>query len=134
VEFDGRVYFRLLAAVAASDGVIKDEEIKKFGELLVIGGGDASLAEGLCEEALSTREDPLHFMRSYKPSSRMGRICLRDALFVAYSDGEYDERERAVITDAAQQMGVESDLAAVTEWVEGTVALASRHTMLFLTD
>jgi len=105
-DFDGRVYFRLLAAVAAADGVIHEGERKLFGKLLERAGAESSWSETLCDEAVQHRDDPFWFLpQHHEVSKETVAVYIRDALFVGMSDGTLAPVERVLIQRAAHFLG-----------------------------
>ena len=106
--FDGRVYFRLLAAVAAADGLIHEGERVAFGELLQKAGADPSWSERLCDEAVQHTANPLWFIPDGEPPPRdVACIYIRDALMVGMSDGSLAMEERGLIQRMAVILGAE---------------------------
>ncbi len=108
-HFDGRIYFRLLAAVAAADGEIDEAEVHRFGRLLTLAGADPEVALPLCESALQHVGDPLWFLQEVPESREFVSLCLRDALIMTAVDGWSSSEERALIEQAAARMNA-SDL------------------------
>ena len=129
--FDGGVYFRLLAAVAAADGEICASEVEKLGQLLGLTGADPSVAPGLCDEAVQMRATPLRFLEDLELPERVSRIYLRDALLVAFSDGSYSEEEVKLIHEAATLLSADSFLDDIEDWVRASRNLAARAAQLF---
>ena len=105
--FDGRIYFRVLAAVAAADGVIHDAERASFGQLLEKAGADASWADRLCDEAVEHVRAPLWFLpEEGHPPREVACIYVRDALLVGMSDGTLASVERELIQRVTRILGV----------------------------
>lgn len=105
--FDGRVYFRLLAAVAAADGVIHEAERAAFGQLLEKAGADALWADRLCDEAVEHVANPLWFLSGSEPPPRdVACIYVRDALIVGMSDGTLARVECGLVQRATRLLGV----------------------------
>lgn len=105
--FDGRVYFRLLAAVAAADGVIHEGERKLFGELLETAGADPTWSETLCDEAVEHAADPFWFLPQHNSAPKQTvAVYIRDALFVGMADGTLADVERSLIQQATRLLGV----------------------------
>lgn len=105
--FDGSVYFRLLAAVAAADGEISDTEVERFRKLLELAEADPSVARALCREAVGRRNAPLWFLDGTKSYNEdFARLVLRDAMTIAAVDGWNSPRELAVIQSAADKLGM----------------------------
>jgi hypothetical protein len=104
--FDGRVYFRLLAAVAAADGVIHEGERELFGELLERAGAESSWSGTLCDEAVEHKDDPFWFLPQHNiaPKETVA-VYIRDALFVGMADGTLVHVERSLIQQATRLLG-----------------------------
>jgi tellurite resistance protein len=113
--FDGRVYFRLLAAVAAADGDIHDAERERFQRLLKAAAVDPVHVDVLCDEALTRRDDPLWFLGDTEVSFSQARVAVRDALVLAAIDGWSSAAELAVIEDFAERVGAASLLTSLPE-------------------
>lgn len=120
-EFDGRVYFRLLAAVAAADGQIDDREIIKFKQLVKLGGGDPNIAGPMCAQAMAAKGDPLWFLEDVKVGRAFAKRCVRDAILMCASDGHMSKSERELIRWAGQRLDVDDVVKKIPGF--GTVEL-----------
>jgi tellurite resistance protein len=107
-DFEPTLYFRLLAAVAAADGVIKDSEVSCFAELIELGGGDATVAQALCDEAMDSRAMPLWFFDNASVSRPFAKRMIRDGLILAASDGYPAHSERNLLANAAALLGIDA--------------------------
>lgn len=102
--FDGAVYFRLLAAIVAADGVIHPNERALFEELLQRSQVSISAVDPLCRQARRHRANPLAFLDGVEVPSACARRCLHDALLLAHRDGLLCAAERRLLVGAATRM------------------------------
>jgi tellurite resistance protein len=114
-DFDGRIYFRLLAAVAAVDGHVGPQELTKLRELLTLAGSDPRIASELVHEAELRRTAPLWFLEGAALSPEFAALCLRDCLTLTCVDGWYSPSERALLADAATLIGAHDLLEGLPE-------------------
>ena len=128
---DGRIYFRLIAAVIAADGEVSESERRQLEQLLVLGGADLAGLDLLIREALAAVEDPLRFLEGHATSERVAAIYLRDAVRAARRDGEYGAAERTLIGEAAAVLGASQNLDAIEDWVSRAESLAADSVELF---
>jgi hypothetical protein len=105
--FIGRVYFRLLAAVAAADGDIQNEEIEMISDLLELCGVDIDVSHDVCDAAMDHRVEPLWFLaEAPKVSKAFAYLCLRDANILALASEGMSDSEAVLLKRAARQLGV----------------------------
>lgn len=91
--FDPKIYLRALAVVAHADGHLDERERAFIEEQARLFGVDAA---PLWEQA-----PDLSFLDGIHTSERTKAAILRDAVLLAYSDGEYHEAERQKVREIA---------------------------------
>ena len=111
--------------VAAIDGHAQAEELKKLREMLTYTGVKPELAEGLYDEALAHREDPLWFLTPGQVSKSFATLCLRDASIMAFADHEVHETERALLYALREALGYPDHDIMLPEDTTATLASAA---------
>ncbi len=117
-DFD--VYFKLLAAVAAADGVIDEREVRKLAQLLRLEGHSPMKAEELCMEAVANQERPLWFLTDVSVTPELAKRCLRDGFLIAFVDQNTAESELEVLHHASVLMGNEADFERIAAMSGGS--------------
>ena len=127
-ESDRVAYLKVIASLAAADGVIGDKEIAHLRSVCeefqlqaedtaaVLATAQAPEETEIVETIASLKGSPLRF------------ILLADLTFAAYADGRYTKDERIEIVDVSQVLDISYDqLVAIDRHVEakrkkGTIA------------
>ncbi len=107
--FDGNLYFRAIAAMAAADGEIRTEEAERFTALLVEAGGAPDLVQPLCRQALEHQRssDALWFLvGTTDVDDGFARRCVRDVAVVMTADGGVHDSEQRLLDELAAALGL----------------------------
>jgi tellurite resistance protein len=116
-EINLEIYFRLLAAVAAADGHIPQEEFEKIESLVVLAGGEKAQVAMLCREAEGSTDFPLWFLHQaiHIPPRSFLKDCVRDAYLLATVGSTSGRRSLLLVRQAADLLGLSTYLARMEE-------------------
>jgi len=104
-----KTILRTLVALAWADGRVEDEELDVVDVLLAAFYADEDDADEIRAFAAQPRTLDDVDVSGLSPSDR--ELCLQQAVFVSYTDGNQSLSERAVIGQLVGKLGLETEHA-----------------------
>lgn len=109
-SFDGKAYLTVLKSVAEKDGVVSENEkifLETNSKVLEIDLASLPAEKDIDESIIASM------------SSLTKKIIIRDAIVMAYQDGDFSEEERIHILSFANKFGIDQSFVGLIDtWLK----------------